>query len=96
METLKLKNIRVDASMIRAMGRVAEAERIGEARLIEAEAEHVASRKLVEAGRQFGTGDDGILGLRLREMQNHAQIAAEQNTTMMIIPASLDAGVARA
>ena len=29
-------------------------------------------------------------------MQNHAQIAAENNTTMMIIPASLDSGVARA
>ena len=75
------------------MGRVAEAERVREARLIEASAEHEASVKLVQAGREF---QDAPLGLRLREMQNHAQIAAEQNATMMIIPASVDAGVGRA
>ena len=90
---VKLKNIRVDTTMIRAMGRVAEAERVRSARLIEASAEHEASLKLVQAGRQYS---DTPLSLRLREMQNHAQIAAENNTTMMIIPASLDSGVARA
>ena len=79
--------------MIRAMGRVAEAERVRSARLIEASAEHDASLKIVEAGRAYA---DAPLSLRLREMQNHAQIAAEKNTTMMIIPASLDSGVARA
>ena len=79
--------------MIRAMGRVAEAERVRSARLIEASAEHEASLKLVQAGHQYS---DTPISLRLREMQNHAQIAAENNTTMMIIPASLDSGVARA
>ena len=90
---VKLKNIRVDTTMIRAMGRVAEAERVRSARLIEASAEHEASLKLVQAGRRYS---DTPLSLRLREMQNHAQIAAESNTTMMIIPANLDSGVARA
>ena len=75
------------------MGRVAEAERVRSARIIEASAEHEASLKLVQAGRQYS---DTPLSLRLREMQNHAQIAAESNTTMMIIPANLDSGVARA
>ena len=79
--------------MIRAMGRVAEAKRIHSTHLIKASAEHDASLKLVQAGRQYA---DAPLSLRLREMQNHAQIAAEQNTTMMIVPASLDSGVARA
>ena len=90
---VKLKNIRVDTTMIRAMSRVAEAERVRSARLIEASAEHEASLKLVQAGRQYS---DAPISLRLREMQNHAQIAAENNTTMMIIPATLDSGVARA
>ena len=90
---VKLKNIPVDTTMIRAMGRVAEAERVRSARLIEASAEYEASLKLVQAGRQYS---DTPLSLRLREMQNHAQIAAENNTTMMIIPATLDSGVARA
>ena len=75
------------------MGRVAEAERVRSARLIEASAEYEASLKLVQAGRQYS---DTPLSLRLREMQNHAQIAAENNTTMIIIPANLDSGVARA
>ena len=90
---VRLKNIRVDTTMIRAMGRVAEAERVRSAHLIEASAEHEASIKLVQAGRQYS---ETPISLRLREMQNHAQIAAENSTTMMIIPASLDSGVARA
>ena len=81
-DAVRLKNIRVDESMIRAMGRVAEAERVRAARLIEASAELDASRKLVQAGKEFGSGNgEGILGLHLREMQNHAQIAAEKNIT---------------
>ena len=43
-DAVKLKNIRVDDSMIRALGRVAEADRVRAARLIEASAELDASR----------------------------------------------------
>ena len=93
-DAVKLMNIRVDESMIRAMSRVAEAERVRAARVIEASAEYEASVKLVEAGNQFGTGN-GMLGLRLREMQTYAQIAEEKNM-MVLMPASLDPGVARA
>ena len=39
----------------------------------------------MQAGKEFGSGE-GILGLRLREMQNHAQIAAEKNTTVRRAP----------
>lgn len=77
--------------MIRAMSRVAEAQRVRSARLIEASAEYEASLKLVQAGRQYAAAP---FSLRLREMQNYAQIAAEKN--MMIIPSSLDSGVAGA
>lgn len=93
MEAVKLKNIRVDKSMIRTMGRVAEAERVRKARLIEASAEHEASLQLVRAGRDF---EAAPLSLRLREMQNHAHTAAENNTAVMIVPASLDSGIGRA
>ena len=47
----------------------------------------------MQAGREFASAP---LGLRLREMQNQAQMAAEQNTTVMVVPANLDAGVVRA
>lgn len=91
-DAVKLKNIRVDESMIRAMGREAEAERVRKARLIEASAEFESSKKLVEAAKEF---EKAPLGLRLREMQNYAQIAAEKNM-VMVIPANLDPGVAQA
>jgi len=55
-DAVKLKNISVDVSMIRAMGRRAEAERLKEARIIEASAEFEASQMLVQAGREFGDG----------------------------------------
>ena len=88
---MKLKNIRVDESMIRTMGRRAEAERIRESRIIEADAELQASKKLFQAGTELG---DGALGLRLRELQTFTQIAAEKNA--MVIPANFDPGVVHA
>lgn len=60
-DAVKLKNISVDVSMIRAMGRRAEAERLKEARIIEASAEFEASRMLVQAGREFGDGTQSQL-----------------------------------
>lgn len=77
--------------MIRAIGRVAEAERVREARMIEAVAEHDASLKLVQAAREFGKAP---LGLRLRELQTYTQIAAEKNT--VLVPSNLEASVAQA
>ena len=79
-DAVQLKNIRIDKSMIRAMGRKAEAERVREARLIEASAEFESSKKLVEAAKEF---ERAPLGLRLRELQTYTQIAAEKNTVLM-------------
>lgn len=83
-DAVKLKNIRVDNTMIRAMGRVAEAERVRAARLIEASAELDASRKMAEAGRTLEI-EGGPYALKLREMQNQAQMAAERNTTVSVL-----------
>ncbi|KAL8726953.1 MAG: hypothetical protein Q9166_006374 [cf. Caloplaca sp. 2 TL-2023] len=90
-DAVKLKNISIDRSMIRAMSRRAEAERVREARLIEASAEFESSKKLVEAAKEF---EKAPLGLRLRELQTFAQIGAEKNT--ILIPANFDAGAAQA
>ncbi|KAI4181949.1 MAG: hypothetical protein L6R41_006300 [Letrouitia leprolyta] len=87
-DAVKLKNIRIDPSMVRAMGRRAEAERIREARLIEASAEFESSKKLVEAAREF---EKAPLGLRLRELQTYTQIAAEKNT--VLVPGNLQSGI---
>ena len=82
---VKLKNIRVDPSMIRAMSRQAEAKRVREARLIEASAEAEAAKKLVEAARQF---EEAPTALQLRTLQAYTQIAAEKNNTFFL-PTSL-------
>lgn len=77
--------------MIRTMGRRAEAERMRESRIIEADAELQVSKKLFQAGIELG---DGALGLRLRELQTFTQIAAERNA--MVIPVNFDPGVVHA
>ena len=91
-DALKLKNIQIDSTMIRAMGRRAEAERVREARGIEASAEVEASKKLVEAALEF---EKAPLGLRLRELQTCTQMAAEANTTILI-PTNVSTDVAQA
>lgn len=51
-------------------------QRVHAAYLIAVSAEYERSLKLPEAGNEFGTGN-GVLGLRLREMQYSAQIGEE-------------------
>lgn len=89
--SVQLKNVKIDPSMVRAMGRKAEAHRVRDARLIEADAEVQASRKLVEAAHSF---DQAPLAMRLRELQTYAQIAAEGNT--VLIPANMSQDVHQA
>ncbi|KZV73380.1 hypothetical protein PENSPDRAFT_682863 [Peniophora sp. CONT] len=88
-DLVQLKNISIDQSMVRAMSRKAEAERIREARLIEADAEVRTAEKLAEAATYF---DESPFAMRLRELQTYAQIAAEGNT--VLIPANLSSSVA--
>lgn len=87
-EAVKLKNISIDKGMIRAMSRRAEAERVREARLIEADAEVQASEKLREAARHLA-GEPGAM--RLRELQTYAMMAAEGNT--IVVPANMGLAV---
>ncbi|KAL9033504.1 MAG: hypothetical protein Q9214_007483, partial [Letrouitia sp. 1 TL-2023] len=90
-KAVKLKNIKINSSMIRALGRQAETERLKTARLIEASAESEASHMLVEAARKF---KEAPIGLRLRELQTYSQVAAEKNI-VMITDGNVDTGVAR-
>ncbi|KAI4162391.1 MAG: hypothetical protein LQ342_003957 [Letrouitia transgressa] len=90
-KAVKLKNIKIDRSMIRAMARQAEAERLKLSRLIEASAEYEALHTLVEAAKKF---EGAPIGLRLRELQTYLQVAAEKNM-VMVIDGNVDTGVAR-
>lgn len=83
---VEMKNIDIDPSMVRAIGRQAEAERERRAKVISAEGELQAAGKLVEASRQLAT-EPGAMQLRylsaLQEMSN-------DKSNNIVLPLPLD------
>lgn len=70
---VEIKNIDLDETMIRAMAKQAEAERMRRAKIINAEGEYQSAQKLVEAGQTLAQSA-GAMELRylntLQEMSN--------------------------
>lgn len=84
-ELLEMKDVEIPQDMQRVMAMEAEAIREKRARIIKAEAEFEASRKLADAA-QIMVGNPAAL--ELRRMQMVAEVGAENNsTTVMMIPA---------
>lgn len=84
-ELLEMKDVEIPQDMQRVMAMEAEAIREKRARIIKAEAEFEASRKLADAA-QMMVGNPAAL--ELRRMQMVAEVGAENNsTTVMMIPA---------
>ena len=81
-EMVEMKDVEIPEAMQRAMAREAEAVREKRARLIKAEAEYEASKKLTEAAIQM---IDNPMALELRRLQMVAEIGAENNTTTVIM-----------
>lgn len=77
---VKIKDIELPENMKRAMAHQAEAERDRRARIILAEAERQAAKKLVEAGKVL---DKSPSSLQLRLYQTLSEIAAEKNSTIV-------------
>lgn len=83
---VELKHIDIAESMIRAIGRQAEAERERRAKVISAEGEMQASHKLVEAARMLAT-EPGAMQLRyLSALQD----ISSDRTSTIILPLPLD------
>jgi regulator of protease activity HflC (stomatin/prohibitin superfamily) len=86
-EVVELKDIELPGTMKRAMAREAEAEREKRAKIIAAEGEALSVGRLAEAA-------DVIAGhpiaLQLRNLQVLAEIAAEQNSTIIFPSQFLD------
>jgi regulator of protease activity HflC (stomatin/prohibitin superfamily) len=83
---VELKHIDIAESMIRAIGRQAEAERERRAKVISAEGEMQASTKLVEAARMLAT-EQGAMQLRyLSALQD----ISSDRTSTIILPMPLD------
>lgn len=84
-ELLEMKDVEIPQDMQRVMAMEAEAIREKRARIIKADAELEASRKLADAA-QLMVGNPAAL--ELRRMQMVAEVGAENNsTTVMMIPA---------
>lgn len=80
-ERVEIKDVTLPESMKRSMSRQAEAERERRARIISADGEFQASKRLADAARLMSS-DPGALQLRL--LQTVTEVAAEKNSTLVM------------
>jgi regulator of protease activity HflC (stomatin/prohibitin superfamily) len=92
-QNVEMKNVEIPTSMQRAMAQEAEALREKRARIIKAEAELEAARKLREAADEIMKTP---ASLELRRMQMLTEIGAEQNTMTVVMMPSEFVSAARA
>jgi regulator of protease activity HflC (stomatin/prohibitin superfamily) len=86
-ERVELKDVSLPESMKRSMSRQAEAERERRARIITADGEYQASKKLAQAAAVM-SADPAALQLRL--LQTVVEVAAEKNSTLVMpVPVEL-------
>ncbi|WP_189939027.1 slipin family protein [Streptomyces aurantiogriseus] len=86
-DRVEIKDVSLPDTMKRSMARQAEADRERRARIINADAELQASRKLAEAAQQMA---DTPSALQLRLLQTVMAVAAEKNSTLVLpIPVEL-------
>jgi regulator of protease activity HflC (stomatin/prohibitin superfamily) len=88
---VELKDIDLNQSMIRAIARQAEAERIRRAKIIDAEGEQQAAHKLLEAGRILAAQNEAMQLRYLGALQN---IAGERSSVIVFpLPINLFRGI---
>jgi regulator of protease activity HflC (stomatin/prohibitin superfamily) len=80
-ERVEVKDVALPDTMKRSMSRQAEAERERRARVISADAEYQASRRLADASKTM-SGTPGSFQLRL--LQTVVEVAAEKNSTLVM------------
>jgi regulator of protease activity HflC (stomatin/prohibitin superfamily) len=86
-ERVEIKDVSLPESMKRSMSRQAEAERERRARIISADGEYQASKKLAQAAAIMAA-DPAALQLRL--LQTVVEVAAEKNSTLVMpVPVEL-------
>ncbi|MGW9026798.1 slipin family protein [Streptomyces sp. NPDC055722] len=80
-DRVEIKDVSLPETMKRSMARQAEADRERRARVINADAELQASRKLSEAAQQMAATP---AALQLRLLQTVVAVAAEKNSTLVL------------
>jgi regulator of protease activity HflC (stomatin/prohibitin superfamily) len=80
-DRVEIKDVSLPETMKRSMARQAEADRERRARVINADAELQASKKLAEAAHQMS---EEPAALQLRLLQTVVAVAAEKNSTLVL------------
>lgn len=83
---VEIKHVDLDESMVRAIAKQAEAERVRRAKVIHAEGEMQASEKLLQAAKTLSQQSQAI---QLRYMQTLTEIANERSNTI-VFPVPMD------
>jgi len=83
---VEIKHVDLDESMIRAIAKQAEAERVRRAKIIHAEGEMQAAEKLVKAAESLSAQPQAI---QLRYMQTLTEVAGDKSSTI-VFPLPLD------
>ncbi len=85
--TVEIKDVDLDETMVRAMAKQAEAERDRRAKIIHAEGEHQAAMKLTEAAKTLSTQPAAI---QLRYLQTMSDITNTRSSTVVFpVPVEL-------
>ena len=83
---VEIKHVDIDESMVRAIARQAEAERNRRARIINAEGEHQAAERLVEAATTLSANP---AAMQLRYLSTLYDIAGDKSSTI-VFPMPID------
>ncbi len=83
---VEIKHVDIDESMVRAIARQAEAKRNRRARIINAEGEHQAAEKLVEAATVLSATPEAM---QLRYLSTLYDIANDRSSTI-VFPVAID------
>ncbi len=83
---VEIKHVDLDESMVRAIAKQAESERLRRSKVILAEGEYQASEKLRQAGAVLATQPQS---LQLRYLQTLTEIGADKNSTI-VFPLPMD------
>ena len=83
---VEIKHVDINDTMVRAIARQAEAERVRRAKVIHAEGEQQAAEMLVQAAKELATAPQA---LQLRYLQTLSDIAGEKNSTI-VFPLPMD------
>ncbi|MCB2073638.1 MAG: slipin family protein [Novosphingobium sp.] len=84
---VEIKHVDIDESMVRAIARQAEAERERRAKVINAEGEHQAAAKLLEAAQVLGQTPEAM---QLRYLSTLNVLANERNSSTIVFPFPMD------